>query len=227
MSLTVRLALPIAAILLVAPSLRGDNPFVKKSKPTVQDIEANLGNHLGNRTTVWGWLLPTTRTSGTGIELTVQADAKSPASRIRFLAPKSLAEPIAALKDGRRVQITGTVLAAESVRMGYTFEVEEIAVLDSADGVTATLKPTAGPLPVAEPEKVEAAAPASEKPAGKSSDAGKKAGGSVPTVLIVIAVAMALMLGVLGVIGVRLIKKMNANGTTNREKSPAQYSAQA
>ena len=164
---------------------------------------------------------PTSKTSGTGAELSVFFDAKSPTNRVRFLAAKSLSDSVAEFKEIRRVNLTGTVLAAESVRAGYTFEVDEIAVLDDRDKVVATLKPAAGPLPSFEPVEKKEPEPAKDKEATKPAESAKK--GGLPPALVIGAALMAVLLAVLGVVGIRLMKYMKRKPA----KSPRRPAAKA
>lgn len=203
-SLRICSVIALGLAFLTMPMLAAAKPAEKKRPPTLKDVNDSPANFLGESLQVVAWLAPTTKPFGTGSELAVSVDSQSPPSRIHFLVPVSLAAAVADLKESRRVRIAGTLLAAETVRVGYVFEVDEIAVLDDSDKVVATLKPIAGPMPtVVAPEPVPVT---KEKELPKPTEAPRK--GGVPTVLIVGASLMAALLVVLAVIGVRLLKYM-------------------
>ncbi len=218
-SYRIGVAIAFGFAMLAAPVGAASKPGDRKAPPTLKDVDAAPANFLGQSLQLVGWLAPTTTAVGTGAELSVSVEPKSPPSRLRFLIPTSLAAAVAELKEPRRARIAGTVLAAESVRAGYVFEVDEIAVLDDADKVVATLKPAAGPRPTVETTPVEPPA-AKEKELPKPAEAAKK--GGVPTILIVGASLMAALLVVLSVIGFRLLKYMKKRPKpTSRAKRDA------
>lgn len=211
MTACVRTCVALVCLSLSAASLTANNPpssdkspAKKAAPPTLKDIEANPGNFLGNRLTIPAMLGPTSKSSGTGAELSVYVDAKTPANRVRFLAAKSLADSVGQFIEIRRVILKGTVLAAESVRAGYSFEVEEISVVDDCDAIVTTLKPAAGPLPTFETVENKEHEPAKEKEAAKPAEPVKK--GGIPPALAVGAALMAVLLAILGVVGIRLMK---------------------
>jgi hypothetical protein len=211
----IALSFALSTASFVSASKPGDAATGRKAPPALKDVDADPANFLGQSLRLTVWLAPTTRSVGTGSELSVSVDAKSPASRLRFLVPNSLAATVAEFKEPCRVRIAGTILAAESVRTGFIFEVDEIAVLNADDTVAKTLKPAEGPMPTVEQVAKEPTPNRHEREPVKPAEPAKKAG--VPTVLVVGAVLMAALLVVLSVIGVRLLKYMKAKPGPKRQ----------
>lgn len=214
-SLRICAVIALGLAFLTMPMLAAAKPVEKKRPPTLKDVNDSPANFLGESLQVVGWLAPTTKVAGASTELSISVDSQSPASRIRFLIPGSLATAVADWKEPRRVRIAGTLLAAETVRAGYVFEVDEVAMLDDSDKVVATLKPVAVSKPAV--ETPETAPVAKEKELPKPTEAARK--GGVPTVLIVGASLMAALLVVLAVIGVRLLKYMKNQPKPRRRVS--------
>jgi hypothetical protein len=214
-------AIAVTVVFLTASILSASKPrdpaTGRKAPPTLKEVDAAPANYLGQSLQLTGWLAPNTRSVGTGAELSVSVDTKSPASRVRFLVPNSLAAALAEFKEPRHVRIAGSIIAAESVRTDFIFEVDEIAILNADDTVMATLKPAAGPLPTVEPVEQDAASNRNERDPIKPAEPAKKSG--VPTVLIVGAALMAALLVVLSVIGVRLLKYMKAKPRSTRKSA--------
>ena len=196
-------------LLLVASSPAGAANGATGKKPiTLKDVDANPSSYLGQSLVLNGWLAPQSKPVATGAELAVRIDSKTPILRLRFWVPKSFANRFTAWKEPRPVRLTGTVIAAESARDGFLFEIDELAVLDESNKVVETLKPEPEVRPAKEPSETHTtsvpSAPKSES--AKPVEPIKK--GGVPTVLIVGAALMAGLLVVLAVIGIRLMKYM-------------------
>lgn len=206
MNVPQRIGFAILAVLAMASisSVAALQPSDRKA-PTLKDLDAAPANFLGQTLQIVGWLAPSTNAFGTGAELSFSVEARSHPSRVHFLIPNALATSVADLKESRKARIAGTVLAAESARVGYIFEVDEIAVLNDADEVVATLKPAVGPRPTATVKKSDPI-PRGAEPTLPSESPKKTAG--VPTILVVGAALMAALLAVLAIIGVRLLKGM-------------------
>lgn len=194
----------------------------KLKNPTLKDVEKSPELYLGSRLTLDGLLGKATKPAGAMVELTGFPDAKAAATRLRLLAVKSLADQVAPLADQQPVKFVGTVVAPESARANYGFEIEEIDVLDAESNVTATLKPVVVVLPKKDdvpPEPVVADKPKEKESALPKASAEEKKAGKVPTLLIVIAAALALFMVVSLVVGVRLIKHMKAQPKGGRKQS--------
>lgn len=216
------LAIALFAYGLAGLSAQTSPPKTSGKKPThpnIKEVEAKPTSFLGSRLTLQAWLAPTSKAVGSGAELSVLVDAKTPAKQVRFLAAKSLADSVAEFKETRRVQLTGTLLAAESVRSGHVFEVEEIGVLDERDAVVQTLKPAAGSLSVSLPVEKPAVEPVPEKEPHKPGEPVKKSGAS--PALVVGAALMATILAALFVVGLRLMKYMKGRPSSRRQRPVA------
>jgi hypothetical protein len=200
----------------------------KLKNPTLKDVEKSPELYLGSRLTLDGLLGKATKPAGSMVELSVFHDGKSAVTWLRILAVKSLAEQLASLPDRQPVKFVGTVVAPESARANYGFELEEIHVLDT-DGQVTTLKPAAVVLPKKKdvpPEPVVADKPKEKESVLPKAAAEEKKAGKVPTFLVVIAVALALFMVVSLVVGVRLIKHMKAQQKGGK-KQPAPAEAVA
>jgi hypothetical protein len=202
-----------------AHSVCANNPTPARKPPTLKEVEAQPANYLGQSLKLDATIAPESKPVGNGAELSVSIDSRTPIVRLRFLVPRSVAETIAGWKEPRKVRIAGTVLAAESVRTGYHFEIEEIAVLGDGDAVVETIKLDNSALVPDVPKNVEVASAPKSEPV-KPAETIRK--GGVPTVLVVGAALMAAFLAVLAVIGFRLLKymKMKPKPTRRRLDSP-------
>lgn len=193
------------AVVLIGGTQVAASP--KVSPASLKDIEQKPDGYLGRRVTVEGWLGPDVKATGSTSELAVRHEEHGRAARLRFVAPKSLAEQVAAIGAPRAALFTGTVSAPESSRAGYTFEIEQIA-LPGADGTTTFLKPTA----VAAPAEPSATASEKSEPVQAKAavvESGKRSE-KIPTVLVVVAGGLALFLLVALVVGVRLMKHLKS-----------------
>lgn len=129
-----------------APQTKDKAP-TKLKNPTLKDVESSPELYLGSRLTLEGLLGKATKPAGPMVELSASHDMKSAVTWLRLLAVKSLAEQLASLPDRQPVRFVGTVVAPESARANYGFEIEEVNVLDAESKVTTTLKPAAVVLP--------------------------------------------------------------------------------
>jgi hypothetical protein len=188
----------------------------KKVPPTIVDLETNPGNFLGYRMTLPAMLGPVTKVSGSGAELSVFLDTQKPAKRVQYVASKSLAESISKFEGLRRVNLTGTVLDAESVRAGYLFEIDEIVVFDATGAIEMTLKPTIAPFPTFEPTTKSQPEPAQSLEPSKPAEASRKSG--IPPALLIGAALMAVLLVILGIVGFRLMKYMKKKPAVSRQR---------
>lgn len=218
--LIIVLALGLAGIVPIHanPPIKGTQKSpAKKSPPVLKEIDANPQSYLGQLLTIDAWITNQSKPSDGAAELAILVNANGPATRLRFLAESSFIQELAEYATPHRARLKGTILAPESIRSAYIFEVEEVEVLDEWDEPLKVLKSKSGvmPPPIAEGHSNEAA---SHRDAAKSTDATKKSG--VPTLLIVGASVMAALLMTLSVIGLRLVKYMKKNPPTNRARGP-------
>ncbi len=182
-------------------------PSPSPQKVSLRELEDTPDNYLGHRIVVEAQLTENVKALGPVAELTVFADSNQRPTRLRFLAPKSLADQVARIGGGKSVVLLGTVSAPESARVGHAIEVEEIT-LRNADGPATVLKPTAtAPPPTSTtPAKAEVPAATTKPPAvetGKKSD-------KVPTLLVFVAGGMVVFLIVAMVVGFSLIRRMKS-----------------
>ncbi len=177
----------------------------KIASPSVKKLMENPENFLGTHIAVRTKLDPETKTPVQGVELTVRADGAPLKGRIRFLASTAFAEPVSQIESEKFVRIIGIVLADETRRGSYVFEVESIEVLGTNDEIIKTIQPKSSSLPaVNTPEIVEKEPEKAVQTPGKVENGATKNG--VSTVLVVSASLVAVLLMVLMVIGLRLMK---------------------
>lgn len=202
---------------------------VKARQVTLKEVESSPETFLGNRIVVNAWLGNGVKGGGDGAqELQVYHDANTQANRLRVLAARSLAEQVKGLSGVLPVTLTGVIAAPESVRAGYSFEVEEIVVRNAEGQPTATLKPAviaavAGDRPPVEAPK------ATEPTKPKAADPQKKSD-KLPTLLVLLAGGLAVFMLVSGVVGVRLLKHLKKSGgapTAGKKPAPSRIKISA
>ena len=134
--------------------------------PTLKDLDRAADTYLGTRLAVDAILLP----GGSGSELSVQFDAQTKPTKVRFEAAGNLAEQVRAkIPAGGTlaVRLGGTLALADGVAdKRPILEVQEIGLLGDDGKVSATLRPTK-PEPKADVPTAELAAeaPVAEEPA--------------------------------------------------------------
>lgn len=195
----------LALVLAVSSRPLWASPL-KTKQPTLKEVEATPESFLGSRIVVEAWLSNEVKGGDGAQELPVYHDSKTRANRLRVLASKSLADQVKEIGGLRSVTLTGTIAAPESVRAGYSFEVEEIVVKNNDGQTVATLKPAViapvvGERPVIEATKTEPTTKAKTGEAQKKSD-------KVSTVLILVAGGLGLFIVVAGIVGLRLMKHL-------------------